>query len=156
MIKLEEVTERADKYIEMAQFLLNKDKYLEPIMFAVVEGDESLPIGLKLNTPEDMENAKQVIEEAASYSDALILILDFYLVETSDKIKVESLPADIKDHPEAMCSLSCIIHTKTESMIKQFFYAELFGKINFFEGKWEKATFNDCHYQNPYLKKNAK
>ena len=152
MIDLEEVKARADKYIEMAQHLLLKDKFLEPIMFSVVDGEESVPIGLKLNTSEDMENVKQIIEEAASYSDALILLMDFYLVETSDKIKPEDLPADLKDHPNALSSLSCIIHAKKGSLIKQFFYAEAYGRINFFEGKWEPATFSDCHFQNPYLK----
>jgi hypothetical protein len=100
-----------------------------------------------------MNNAKQVIEETATYSDAVILIVDFYMVETSDIIKAEDLPSDLKGHPNAMSALSCIIHTKNGSQVKQLFYSDQDGKTNFFEGKWESATFSDCHFQNPYLQK---
>lgn len=157
---LEQLKVKAGEFLEYAQSLLNRHGYLDPIMFSIID-DSSTPVALKLDTAEDMENAQEVIKQTAEISDSVVLLVDFCLVETKSEIlpeesknlpDAEDLPEDLKTHPDAVNAIVCIIHTKTESLIKQLFYAKANEKFSFYENTWEPATFHDGHFENPYLK----
>jgi len=156
---LEQLKVKAGEFMEYAQSLLTRDGFLDPIMFSIID-DSSTPVALKLNNTEDMDMAKECIKQTAEISDAVILIVDFCLVETKSPVlpetenlpNLEDLPEDLKTHPDAVNAIVCILYTKTESLIKQLFYAKANEKINFFENTWEPATFHDGHFENPYLK----
>lgn len=159
-MNLEQLKVKTGEFLEYAQSLLNRHGYLDPIMFSIID-DSSIPVALKLDTAEDMENAQEVIKQTAEISDSVVLLIDFCLVETKSETlpeetknlpDLEDLPEDLKTHPDAVNAIVCIIHTKTESLIKQLFYVKANEKFSFFENTWEPAIFHDGHFKNPYQK----
>jgi len=149
---LEKLKEKATEYLNIAraQLLLNKPFY--PSIYAVSEGewDNTLPISLNIENDEDKDRISDIMESLASTCNAMIIVMDTHLIESD--VPLDPEPTSIKDDPRALHALTCFIHTKDESIQRQYRYIRDNDDISFSMLDWEKFEEFSGRFENPFRK----
>jgi len=139
---------QAGGYLRTARGMLVRDGVYFPMLYAVSE-ESTLPIGLNAENEGDKREITEIMAAMKNKCDAMILIMDMYLIEFDKKPKED--PVNIKDDPRSTPALVCFLYTKNESFMRQFQYIKR-ENFNFFDFDWEKFDEMSGKFESPFKK----
>jgi len=143
----DEVKTLADSFLVKASQLLEQDKVLYPVMFSITKGGTVTPISFRTNSTEEKNDASDLMKELAKSSDALVIIMDSYIMETKS---IDDVPDSVKDYPGRAEALVCTVHTKGLTFVKSLVYATENGKYAFVTMDWKDMNTHGSRFENPY------
>lgn len=148
---INKLKKQADEYLNTARAMLILKKPLDPILYAVSEGDwdNTLPISLNIQSDEDRDEIATVMESLSPTCSAMILIMDIHLIESDTPLDPE--PVDLKNDPRALHAVVCFLYTEKECLMRQYRYIQGDG-ISFQNLDWEKFEEFSGRFENPFKK----
>ena len=150
-MELKQIKEHADKFIGLAQGMMIRDKFFNPVIFAVSE-KSTTPVSLNVENDSDVEMVSELMAELAPTCSALIFVMDSYTIEV-DKDKVKEVPENLKDNPESSQALVCLIHMKGASSLRQIRYSLKDDWYSWFDLGWDDINDIAGRFKNPFDKK---
>ena len=144
--------DKAQRVLEQAQGLLAMDGYLTPVVFAI-EDEEMTTIGMNVSSPEEKKQSAQLMKEIAhtDNTEAMIFVLDTYMLELPKETQMSNIPESIKNHEESTTAIIVFLYTKDKTLVRKMPYIKKDnGGYNFFDLGWEDASDIEGRFSNPF------
>lgn len=148
-----EILETASRAIEVAKGLMIRDGYLAPSLFIYGTNNVVTPMCLKIESVQDKEDISELMKKIAHSggADALLLMVDAYVLVTDVTDLPVNLKGSLKDNPNSKEAIVAYLHTKTETFLRHIPYMKEDGRYTFMDMPWEKQLLYKSRFENPWL-----